>query len=71
MEDWSELACETAMVEVNQQVMVPEKRGSKDRTRNFCDPKVLEEGVAFGKRDWEAAARICLDSGPIGRYQVR
>ena len=71
MEQWSELAGQTAVVEVNQQMMIPEERGPKDGTRNFRDPEVLEEGVALGEGDRKTAARICLDSGPISRYQVR
>ena len=46
MEQRSELAGQTAVVEVNQQMMIPEERGPKDGTRNFRDPEVLEEGVA-------------------------
>ena len=55
------LAGETAVAEVDQEVVVAEKVGSKQWTRNVRDPELLVENGSIFEGNQKAAAAVRMD----------
>ena len=65
------LADKPSVMEVNQQRIVTEKRGSKKRARDISDPEEVLRIVGLIEGDWEDPPSVGTDSCTICCYQIR
>ena len=68
---WTGLADKPAVLEVNEQRIVTEERGSEKRARDICDPEEVLCVVGLIERDWKDPPSVGTDSCTICCYQIR